>query len=169
MAESAHIAVAEAPAPIIALQQAFTNGDARLTVDLWADDVVFHSPLTNRVAFTGAAEVAALHEDILSAIANVRVSPPVVDGRRGTFVITATVDGRALEVVYAITVNPQNRIVEATVYGRPFPAVAALFSDLPPRVVRRRRGRMPAKIVRILTLPILGSIEFADRIAPRFI
>ena len=56
------------------LRTAGELGDAEAVGRLLADEVVFHSPLTDRVTFVGRDEVVALHRDIFAVLADIRTS-----------------------------------------------------------------------------------------------
>ena len=57
---------------ITALRAAGERGDADAVAELLAPDVVFHSPMTERLRFEGREEVAALHRDIFAVLDDTR-------------------------------------------------------------------------------------------------
>lgn len=68
-----------------------------------------------------------------------------------------------------VGLDDQDRIADLEIYGRPLPALATLFTALPPRVSARRRGRVKGALVAILARPIALALHTADRLAPRFL
>ncbi|WP_067679823.1 nuclear transport factor 2 family protein [Nocardia miyunensis] len=158
-----------ASATIDALRAAGERGDADAVAELLAPDVVFHSPMTTRVTFTGAQEVTALHRDIFAVLDDVVTAEPIVSGDAGTFTFSARVRGAELEAMNLVRCNEFGRITECTVYIRPLPGLATLFATLPPRVSVRRRGPLTGALVAVLTRPLAFVLRTADRCAPAFL
>lgn len=154
---------------IDALRTAGERGDADAVADLLAPDVVFRSPISARIRFEGRDEVAALHRDIFAVLADLETTEPLVRGDTGSFSFRARVRGVELEAVNVVRVDEQGRIVECTVYARPLPSLATLFSALPPRVAARRRGRLTGALVAFVTRPLAFVLRTADRVAPKLV
>lgn len=162
-------AASPASAAVDALRVAAEHGDADAVAGLLAPEVVFHSPMTTRVAFEGREEVAALHRDIFAVLDDLRTSEPLALGDERSFTFHATVRGVRLEAVNLVSCNPQGQIVEMTIFVRPLPALATLFATLPPRVSTRRRGRRLGTLAAILTRPLAVVLHTADRMVPKFL
>jgi hypothetical protein len=160
---------APAAATVEALRRAGERGDADAVGALLAPEIVFHSPMTTRVTFTGVPEVTALHRDIFAVLRNVVTTEPLVSGRTGTFTFTAHVRGVELEAMNLVRCNESGQITECTVYIRLLPALATLFATLPPRVSARRRGPLTGLLVASLTRPLAAVLRMADRCAPAFL
>jgi hypothetical protein len=152
-----------------ALRAAAESGDADAVAELLAPDVVFHSPLTARVRFEGKEEVAALHRDIFAVLEDLKTTEPLSLGDTRSFSFRARVRGVELEAIVLARFNEQGQIVELTIFGRPLPGLAMLFTTLPPRVSARRRGRLTGALVAFLTRPLAFALCTADRLAPRFL
>ncbi|MDO8189248.1 nuclear transport factor 2 family protein [Conexibacter sp. JD483] len=162
-------ATAPVPATIAAFRAAADRGDADAVAPLLAPDVALHSPLTDRVRFDGRDEVAALHHDIFAVLHDLRTSDPLRLGDRCAAPFSARVRGVELRAVILVQLDAQGLIADLEIYGRPLPALAALFSALPPRVSARRRGRLTGALVAVLARPLAFALHIADRLAPRFL
>ncbi|MET9273799.1 nuclear transport factor 2 family protein [Kribbella sp. NPDC003557] len=151
------------------LRAAGEQGDAEAVGALLADEVVFHSPLTDRLTFVGRDEVVALHRDIFAVLEDIRTSEPLEYGDRQVFSFRARIRGVGLEATNLVRTDDQGRIAELTVFIRPLPALATLFATLPPRVSARRRGPLVGGLVACLARPLAFAFRTADRLAPRFL
>ncbi len=125
--------------------------------------------MTERVRFTGRDEVTALHRDIFAVLEGLGTKDPLPQGDRCAAPFSARVRGVELKAVILIQLDEQERIADLEIYGRPLPALAALFSALPPRVSARRRGRLTGALVAVLARPLAFALDTADRLAPRFL
>jgi hypothetical protein len=152
-----------------ALCAAGESGDADAIAELLAPDVVFHSPMTDRIRFEGSDEVVALHRDIFAVLDDINTTEPVALGDTGAFVFSARVRGVELEAANVVRCNEQGQIVDMKVFVRPLPGLATLFATLPPRVSVRRRGRFKGTLVAILARPLAFALRIADRLTPAFL
>ena len=151
------------------LRAAAERGDADAVAELLAPDVVFHSPMTDRVPFEGREEVAALHRDIFAVLEGLETTEPLALGDSRSFSFRARVRGVELEAHVLLHVNEQGQIDELKIFIRPLPGLATLFSVLPPRVSARRRGRITGAVAAVLTWPLAFVLRTADRCTPRFL
>ena len=169
------MSVASAPstAPASTVTHAFRaageRGDADALAVLLAPDVVFHSPMTARVRFEGREEVAELHRDIFAILDDLKTTEPLARGNHQSFSFTARVRGVELEAHVVLHVNDDDLIDDLTVFIRPLPALATLFSALPPRVSARTHGRLSGLVAALLTRPIAFVVRTADRFVPWFV
>jgi ketosteroid isomerase-like protein len=161
--------VSPASTAMTALRLAGERGDADAVAELLAPDVVFHSPMTERLRFEGKEEVVALHRDIFAVLEDLDTTEPLALGDTRSFSFRARVRGVELEAITLVRFDEQGQIVELKVFVRPLPALATLFATLPPRVSARRRGRLPGALVAVLTRPLAFALRTADRFAPRFL
>jgi hypothetical protein len=154
---------------IAAFRAAAERGDADAVAELLAPDVVLHSPLTARVRFEGKDEVAALHRDIFAVLDDLKTTEALSLDDSRSFSFRARVRGVELHAVLLAQFNEQEQIDELTIFGRPLPAIAALFAALPPRVSARRRGPATGALVALVARPIAFVLRTGDRLAPRFL
>jgi hypothetical protein len=162
-------AASSVPPTITAFRAAADRGDAAAVAELLAPDVALHSPLTERVSFAGRDEVAAMHHDIFAVLDDLRTSNPLPLGDTCAAPFSARVRGVELKFVILVRLDDQDRIADLEIYGRPLPALATLFTALPPRVSARRRGRLTGALVAVLARPLAFALHTADRLAPRFL
>src|SRR5947208_5875423 len=156
-------------AAITALRAAGESGDADALAELLAPDVVFHSPLTDRVLFEGRDEVVALHRDIFAVLEVIDTTEPLALGDTRSFTFRARVRGVELEAMNLLRFNEQGQIADYKIFIRPLPGLATLFAALPPRVSARRRGRLKGALAALLARPLAFALRTADRLTPRFL
>jgi hypothetical protein len=154
---------------ITALRAAGERRDADAIAELLAADVVFNSPLTTRVRFEGKEEVVALYRDIFAVLEDIETTEPLTLGDTQAFTFRARVRGAEFEAMNVVRVNDDGQIIEFTIFARPLPGLATLFSALPPRVSARRRGRLMGASVALLARPLAFALRTADRFAPNFL
>jgi len=154
---------------ITALRAAGESGDADAVGELLAPEVVFHSPMTERIRFEGKEEVAALHRDIFAVLEDLDTTEPLARGDTRSFSFRARVRGVELEAINLVRFNDQGQIVDFKVFVRPLAGLATLFAALPPRVSARRRGRLRGALVAFLARPLAFALRTADRLTPRFL
>jgi hypothetical protein len=155
---------------INALRAAGERADADAVAELLAPDVVFHSPMTDRILFEGKDEVVALHRDIFAVLDDIHTTEPLALGDTlSSFSFRARVRGVGLEASNLVRFNEHGQIVEFTVFFRPLPGLATLFATLPPRVSARRRGRMRGMLVAFVARPLAFALRTADRLTPIFL
>ncbi|RSD15513.1 nuclear transport factor 2 family protein [Amycolatopsis eburnea] len=157
------------PPAITALRAAGESGDADAVAGLLAPGVVFHSPLSARVRFEGRDQVAALHRDIFAVLEDVETTEPLVRGDTASFSFRARVRGAELEAMNVVRVDEHGQIAECTVFARPLPGLATLFSALPPRVAARRRGPLVGVLVALFARPVAFVLRTADRLVPKLV
>jgi hypothetical protein len=154
---------------LAALRAAGESGDADAVAELLAPDVVFHSPMTDRIRFEGRDEVVELHRDIFAVLEDIDTTEPLALGDRGSFSFRARVRGVQLEAMNLVRCNEHGRIIEITIFVRPLPGLATLFATLPPRVSARRRGRLRAAVATSLARPLAFAVRTADLFVPSFL
>jgi len=156
-------------ASIEAYRAAGERRDADAAGALLARDVELHSPLTERVRFAGRDEVTAMHRDIFAVLEGLETGEPLVRGDTRAFTFRACVRGVEFNAMILAEFNGDAQIADLTLFARPLPATATLFSALPPRVAARRRGRPMGALVAAIARPIAFVVRTADRLAPRFL
>lgn len=129
-----------------------------------ADDVVIHSPLTDRVAFTGLAEARALFEVVYDKLSDLNYHTVIGDGPARAMIGTGMVGGQHIDATFLITLDEQDKISELTLFVRPLPGLAALMAALGPPMARRYgRSRFTAGLLRAMTAPLVFATKAGDR------
>jgi hypothetical protein len=154
-------------ATIGAYRAAGEHRDADAVSLLLAPDVVLNSPLTARVRFEGRDEVTAMHRDIFAVLEGLQTGEPLARDDTRAFTFRARVRGVELNAVVLVEFNEDAQIADITLFSRPLPATATLFSSLPPRVAARRRGPAIGAFVTAVTRPIAFVLHNVDRLVPR--
>lgn len=165
-ANSVPASVSPALTGISALRIADQHGDVEALGELLAPDVVFRSPLVGRVRFEGKEEVMALHRDVFVVLKDRDASEPIVNDNTGSFNFTARVSGSELDGMVVAHFNEHGKIDELKVFGRPMVGLAALFLALPPRVSRRRGGRLASALVTMASWPLYLIVRLIDFAGP---
>lgn len=127
-----------------------------------APDVILHSPISDRLSFSGREEIRELLGSVFATISDIRYFADVGDEHTRALFYRAEVNGQPLEEATRIELDDDGQIREITLFFRPLPALATLTSALAPRVARRR-GRTRAAVARVL----LGGLGPATRVGDR--
>jgi hypothetical protein len=150
--------------PISRFREASEAHDLDAALSTLADDVVIHSPLTDRAKFTGHAEARALFEVVYQKLADLKYHTTVGDGSTRVLVGVATVGGQRIDSTYLLTVDDHDRISELTLFVRPLPGLTALMAALGPPMARAYgRSRFTAGLLRAMTAPLVFATRAGDR------
>ncbi len=141
------------------------TGDAGLAMTAFAPDAVLHSPLTSRVRFTGHAELRALIEVAYAHLTEIRFHTDVGDDRTRVVVYTARVGGEPIEEAALLRLNSTGLIEEVTLFVRTLPGLVALMDRFGPDIARRNGRRWAARVLSVLTKPLLAMVRSGDRYA----
>jgi SnoaL-like domain len=146
-------------------RRAGETGDVDLALSTFAEDAVLRSPLTDRVRFTGHAELRALIEVAYGRVDGIRFHTDVGDERTRVVVYTARIGGADLEEAALLRLDDRGRITEATLFIRPLPAQVAVMGAFGPDIARRNGRRGAAGLLAVLTRPLLAMVRSGDRYA----
>lgn len=139
-------------------------GDIEGVIATLAPNVVMHSPITDRVAFHGHAEVRELLESVFSVIDGISYFADVGDSHTRALFYRASVNGQPLEEATRIELDPAGQIAEVTLFFRPLPGLATLTAALAPRVAARRHGQLRSVVARLLAAPLGLATRAGDRL-----
>ena len=150
------------------MSHAFTTAIASRNVDALIDtlapDVVLHSAVTN-VPFTGREVVADTYRSVLEAFEELRVVDEFESGRTHAFFWEGRMGGREVWGADRLRLDAAGRVAEITVLGRPMSGVATFLTEIGPRVARRRRGGLAAKLLRYSALPLPPMLASLDPVS----
>lgn len=140
-------------------------GDVAAVLATFADDVVVHSPLTDRTEFRGRAQVRALFEVVYSALADLSYHTEVGDERTRALFGTGTAGRQRIDASLLLRLDAHAKITEVTLYIRPLPGLAAVLAALGPPLARRYgRSRGVAALVSTMVRPLVAATRFGDRV-----
>jgi hypothetical protein len=145
-------------------RRAASTGDLDLALSALTDDVVLHSPLTDRVTFTGKADVGALFEIAFAHFDGLDYHTEIGDGDRRVLVGGATAGGQPFEETLLLRLE-DDKIAEITLFIRPLPGLTAVMAALGPRLARRNgRGKLVAGALRVMTAPLAAMTKSGDKV-----
>ena len=98
-----------------------------------------------------------MHRDIFAVLEGLETGEPLVRGDKRAFTFRARVRGVEFNAMILAEFNGDAQIADLTLFARPLPATATLFSALPPRVAARRRGRPMGALVAARKAHALGQ------------
>ncbi len=138
--------------------------DSGAVIDTLAPDVVLHSAVT-AVPFEGRDLVADTYRSVLEAFEELRVVDEFESGDTHAFFWDGRMGGRPVTGADRIRLDAEGRVLEITVVGRPMSGVATFLTDIGPRLARRRRGGLVAKLLRITSLPLPPLLALLDPVS----
>lgn len=139
--------------------------DVDLAMSAFADNIVLHSPLTDRTSFVGRDEVRRLFETVYANVQNIRYGTVIGDGPTRVLTVSAEVSGQRIEETMLITLDAVGKISEMTLFVRPLPGLTALMAALGPPLARKNgRSRLVAGLLRVLIKPLVLATRAGDRI-----
>lgn len=139
--------------PTAAYRAAVEAGDVDAVVACMAPDVVLSSPITDRFAFHGHAQLRPLMEDVFAVVQDRRNHADVGDDRTRLLRASGRVGKTAIEEALMITLDDDGLITRIDLFVRPMPGLTALAAALGPRVAGRR-GRARGLLVRAMIAPL---------------
>jgi hypothetical protein len=140
-------------------------------LDAWSDtlgaDVVAHSPIF-KSPFVGRETVVELYGVLFDALGNLEITDELANGDSRAFFWRADVGHRKVQGADLLRVDADGKIVEITVLIRPLVDIAAFGSAVGPPLARKR-GRVPAILVKLISAPLGWMMALVDVIAPRLV
>lgn len=148
--------------------EAFAEQDQARTVELLADDVVFHSPVIGSAAFQGRAATAALLEIVYREMGDVEYTHGFGDAEASVLVANARVRGTPTKVTTLLELNPDGKIREIWVMARPLTGVVAIAEAIGSGLAQREAPAR-ARPLALAIKPLAGLAAATDRIGGRLI
>lgn len=137
-------------------------------VDTFAPDAVFYSPLTEKLAFQGREQIAAVTNVILEVFEDFRYTEEILGEDSGILISRAQVDGLDIEMVDHFRLGPDGKIQENTVFMRPLPGAAAALRRIGAGF-GRRKSLARAVLIFALASPLALMARIGDGIGVRLI
>jgi SnoaL-like domain len=138
--------------------------DANALIDTLAPDVVLYSAVT-ATPFEGREVVADTYRSVIEAFDELRVVDEFDGGETHAFWWEGRIDGRAVVGADRIRLDADGKVSQITVTGRPMSGVATFLTGIGPRLARRRRGGLVARLLRITALPLPPMLALLDPVS----
>jgi SnoaL-like domain len=150
------------------LRAAMEARDLGAVVDAFAPDAIVRSPLTGRLTFQGREQIRPVMEVILEVFDDLRYTDELHGGDSAVLVASARVAGTDIEMVDHVRLDESGKIRELTVFFRPMPAIAVAMR-LIGTGLGRRKSRVRAQAISLLTRPLGLMTRLGDRMAVRLV
>lgn len=137
-------------------------------VNAFAPDAVFHSPLTEKLAFQGRDQIAIISEVILGVFENLHYTQELWAGDTAFLVAEARIGGQDIEIVDHIRLNQGGQITEFTPFFRPLPAAAMALRVIGSEL-GRRRSRLRGAFISYLAAPLALMTRRGDNVGVRLL
>jgi hypothetical protein len=147
-----------------AFPAAIAARDVDALIETLASDVVLHSAVTN-VPFTGREVVADTYRSVLESFQELRIVDEFESGQTHAFFWEGRMGGREVWGADRIRLDADGKVREITVVGRPMSGVATFLTEIGPRLARRRRGGLVAKLLRYASLPLPPLLSSLDPVS----
>ncbi len=151
------------PGVVSPLATAMMARDIAAVRDAFSPDAIFHSPLTEALAFQGRDQIGLLTSVLFEVFEDFRYTGEVISGDVGFLVARARIGGEAIEMVDHFRLGPDRRIEEMTVFFRPLPAAAAALRAIGAGL-GRRKSRVRGAMMSALTAPLAVMTRVGDKI-----
>jgi hypothetical protein len=142
--------------------------DLTAVLDTFAPYARFHSPLTDRLTFSGHEQLAVLIPVLFDVLKGLHYTDELAQGSTAFLVARATVGGQELELVDHIRFRPDAKIEDFTTFFRPLPAAAAALR-LIGAGLGRHRSQTHSALISTLTSPLVTVAKTGDRVGVRLI
>jgi SnoaL-like domain len=143
---------------------AIAAGDAGALIETLAPDVVLYSAVT-KTPFAGREVVADTYRSVIESFEELRVVDEFEGGDTHAFWWEGRIDGRPVVGADRLRLDADGKVREITVTGRPLSGVATFVSGIGPRLARRRRGGLVARLLRITSLPLPPLLSLLDPVS----
>ena len=143
---------------------AIAAGDVDGLIDTLAPDVVLYSAVTG-TPFVGREVVADTYRSVLESFEELRVVDEFENGDTHAFFWEGHMEGRYVAGADRLRLNPDGKVREVTVLGRPMSGVATFLTGIGPRLARRRRGGAVATTLRVVGLPLPPLLALLDPVS----
>src|SRR5215218_3709895 len=129
-----------------------------------APDVVLHSAVTLST-FDGRETVGDVYASVIESFDQLEVVDEFSSGDTHAFFWRGRMEGRFVEGADRLRLDADGKVREITVVGRPLSGLATFLTEIGPRLARRRRGGMVARLLRITALPLPPMLSLLDPVS----
>lgn len=148
-----------------AFSRAIADRNVEALIDTLAPDVVLYSAVA-LAPFEGREVVADTYRSVLESFDELRIVDEFESGETHAFWWEGRMEGRVVAGADRLRVNPDGTVREITVIARPLSGTTTFLTAIGPRLARRRRGDLVAKLLRISALPLPPLFSVLDRLTP---
>jgi hypothetical protein len=148
-----------------AVAAAMTARDHDALMALYADGITFHSPVT-AVEFRGKDEVGTLMAHVIVAFERWERTFVLADERQAVFGVRGRIGRRDVELAEYIRLDPDGRVSEIRIHGRPLAGVAAIAAVAAPKLAARH-SRTRGTLVALLSRGLPSALARGDALIAR--
>jgi hypothetical protein len=138
--------------------------DAAALIETLAPDVVLHSAVTS-ATFEGREVVADTYRSVVESFEDLRIVDEFDGGDTYAFFWEGRMEGRYVAGADRLRLDPDGKVREITVVGRPMSGVATFLTGIGPRLARRRGRGLVATLLRITALPLPPLLALLDPVS----
>jgi hypothetical protein len=155
---------AEIPSKFIAQwKDAGERADSAAAMACLSEDVELVSPLTAQFRFKGIEQMQDVIVSAFEVITGIKYHTDVGDGDTRALFYTAQIRGIDFEEAQLLRLDPEGRIRELTLFGRPLPALTAMMAGMGPRLIRRQGNENLAPWMGAAVAPLSFLTKFGER------
>ncbi|HEY1990075.1 MAG TPA: hypothetical protein VGG43_11465 [Acidimicrobiales bacterium] len=144
-------------------KEAVERGDAAAATDCLSEDVELISPLTARFRFYGHRQLNDVMDAAFETISGIRFHTDVGDADARALFYTGRVGDIDFEEAQLLRLDPEGRIREITLFGRPLPGLTAVMAGMGPRLLRRQGKASLAPVVAAAIAPLTFLTNLGER------
>ena len=144
-------------------KDAVERGDAGAATDCLSEDVELISPLTAQFRFYGHAQLNDVLVAAFEVISDIRFHTDVGDADTRALFYNGRVGDIDVEEAQLLRLDPEGRIREITLFGRPLPALTAVMAGMGPRLLRRQGKANLAPVVTAAIAPLAFLTNLGER------
>ena len=138
--------------------------DVNALVDTLAPNPVLYSTVA-LAPFEGRQTLADLYASVLESFEQVRIVDEFRSGDTHAFFWEGRMEGRYVAGADRLRLDPDGKVREITVVGRPLSGLSGFLTGIGFRFARRRRGPLVARLLRLTSLPLGPLFSLLDPVS----
>jgi hypothetical protein len=142
---------------------ALSSRDIDALVATLAPDAVLHSAVTGS-PFEGSAMIRDVYESLFESFDDLRITDEFQAPNTHAFFWEGRIEGRYVAGVDRIRTDPDGKVTEITIVGRPLSGLAGFIAGIGFGFARRRRGLMVARVLRLAARPLAPLFSALDAV-----
>jgi hypothetical protein len=133
-----------------------------------APEITLHSPITERIEFSGHEQMRTLMRALFVSIEDIRYFEDVGDATSRALFYRAHVGSQEVEEASLVRLNSAALVTDIRLWFRPLPGLTAVMSRLGPAYAREQ-GRGHAVAASLLTAPLAAVTRAGDALGARLV